>query len=60
MEAKITIELADVLNFLHGVHELAEGMSVGIYGSTTNGILTQNKELTEYQNAQTFVCEITS
>lgn len=57
METKITIDLADVLNLLHGIHELAEGMNAGIYSSTTFGVLTHDERMTDDQNAQTFVCD---
>ena len=46
----------DVLNILHGIHELTEGMSLGIYSRTAEGVLKEHDQLNELQNAHTFVC----
>ena len=54
-EVKIWVDPADMENILLGINELAVGMTDRVYSYTAHGILTENKSLTDEQNAQTFV-----
>ena len=55
MDTKIWIDTSDAENILYGVHELAEGMGLDIYGRTAEGITRTDGRFSAEDNAHDFI-----
>lgn len=54
-EYQITVDPADLVMMIHGIHELTEGLCAEIYMHTPEGVLTYDKRFSAGDNAADFI-----